>query len=60
MNFFTWAWQGAPPVQVIDVDKVVVHEKFKASAFDEGHDIALVRLKKMITLTYVSLIECSI
>ena len=52
-TFLTCVWQNAPPVQLIDVDKVVVHEKFKPSAFDKGNDIALVRLKTMATLFYV-------
>ncbi len=44
----------APKVQVIEVDEVTIHENYKAKAPQQGFDIALVRLKDLALLSFVS------
>ncbi len=47
----------APPVQVIDVDEVVIHEQFRPRAAQVGYDIALVRMKELALLSFVRMIK---
>ena len=46
----------APSIQVIDVDEVIIHEKFRPKAASAGYDIALVRMKDLAVLSFVSMI----
>ena len=45
-----------PKYQELRIDKVIQHEKWDASKFQEGNDIALVRVRKHIKL-FVSMIR---
>lgn len=45
-----------PEYQELRIDKVIQHEKWDASKFQEGNDIALVRVRKHIKL-FVSMIR---
>ena len=49
---------NCPEVQVIDVDDVIVHEKFVLRRFLNGYDIALVRLKTLAVLFFVRVLNC--
>jgi hypothetical protein len=53
-NFMTTLGQPLPPPQLFDVKKVIVHENWKPRRFEDGNDIALVRLAKPVVLFYVS------
>ena len=44
-----------PPVQIIDVANVKIHEDFNEGANRAGFDIALVRLKDLALLFFVRL-----
>jgi hypothetical protein len=46
--------QPLPPPQLFDIKKVIVHENWKPRRFEDGNDIALVRLAKPVVLFYVS------
>jgi hypothetical protein len=46
----------APEIQEIDVDEVIVHEKFNPKATQVGYDIALVRMKELAVLSFVSMV----
>ena len=48
---------NCPEVQVIDVDDVIVHQKFVLKRFLNGYDIALVRLKTLAVLFFVSFLN---
>jgi hypothetical protein len=43
-----------PAIQTIEVEDVTIHEKYNPRAPTLGYDIALVRLKYLAILSYVS------
>ena len=45
----------SPKVMAIDVDEVTINEKYNPRAAVLGFDIALIRLKTLATLSYVSI-----
>ena len=44
----------APPVQRIEVDDIIIHEKYTDETILDGYDIALIRLKTPASLFIVS------
>ncbi len=43
-----------PGIQTIEIEDVIIHEKYNPKAPTLGYDIALVRLKDLAILSYVS------